>query len=71
MTSTLEVEVQSVKIVYFYEMSFRIIDYFMDKLLWAITESSPYLNANGKVIREPDIDFKHMETKDIDAFELQ
>jgi hypothetical protein len=37
------VEIASVKIAYFQEMAFRIIDYFMDKLLWAITESDPYI----------------------------
>lgn len=42
-TSKLSVEVASVKIVFFYEQAFRIIDYFMDKLLWSITESDPYL----------------------------
>lgn len=42
-TSDLVVDLASVKIVFFYEQAFRIIDYFMDKLLWAITESNPYL----------------------------
>jgi len=42
-TSSLSVEVASAKIVFFYEQAFRIIDYFMDKLLWSITESDPYL----------------------------
>jgi hypothetical protein len=42
-TSALRVEVASVKIVYFFEMSFRVIDYFFDKFLWALTESDPYL----------------------------
>jgi hypothetical protein len=41
--SMITVEVASVKIAYFQEMAFRIIDYFMDKLLWAITESDPYI----------------------------
>ena len=35
-------------------MSFRIIDYFFDKFLWAITESDPYLKVDnqGKKIIE-------------------
>jgi len=53
-TSSLTVEVASVKIVYFYEMSFRVIDYFMDKFLWSITETDPYpsLDAFGNKIKE-------------------
>ena len=42
-TSSLSLEVASVKIVFFHEQAFRIIDYFMDKFLWSITESDPYL----------------------------
>jgi hypothetical protein len=48
-TSSFELDIASVKIVYVFEMSFRIIDYFFDKFLWAITESDPYakIDAHG------------------------
>jgi hypothetical protein len=42
-TSTLNVEIASVKLAFYFEMAFRIIDYFFDKFLWAITESDPYI----------------------------
>lgn len=45
-TSSLKVEVASIKLLYCYEMSFRIIDYFMDKFLWAITDSDYYLSID-------------------------
>jgi hypothetical protein len=53
-TSSLKVEVASVKVVYLFENSFRIIDYFFDKFLWALTESDPYLptDLQGKRIIE-------------------
>jgi hypothetical protein len=43
-TSILKVDLAQLKIMYVFEMSFRIIDYFFDKFLWAITESDPYVN---------------------------
>jgi hypothetical protein len=46
-TSSLTVDIASVKIAYYFEMSFRIIDYFFDKFLWAITESDPYLKVDN------------------------
>lgn len=30
------------KLFYTYEMSFRIIDYFFDKFMWALTDTDPY-----------------------------
>ena len=45
-TSSLKVEVASIKLLFCYEMSFRVIDYFMDKLLWAITESDYYIGID-------------------------
>ena len=64
-TSKLRVEVASVKIVYFYEMSFRIIDYFMDKFLWALTESRPYMNLDnaGNMIDKSPIDLQRMSAE--------
>ena len=46
MTSSLSLDIETVKIIYFFEMSFRIIDYFFDKFLWAITESDPYVKID-------------------------
>jgi hypothetical protein len=46
-TSSFELDMASVKIVYFMEMSQRIIDYFFDKFLWAITESEPYVKFDA------------------------
>ena len=46
-TSSLTLDIASVKIAYYFEMSFRIIDYFFDKFLWAITESDPYLKVDN------------------------
>ncbi len=45
-TSSLSLDIETVKIIYFFEMSFRIIDYFFDKFLWAITESDPYVKID-------------------------
>lgn len=42
-TSSLTVDIPSLKIVYFSEIFLRIIQYITDKLLWALTESDPYL----------------------------
>jgi hypothetical protein len=54
MTSSLTLDIETVKIIYFFEMSFRIIDYFFDKFLWAITESDPYakIDAQGMKVYE-------------------
>jgi hypothetical protein len=53
-TSSLTLDIETVKIIYFFEMSFRIIDYFFDKFLWAITESDPYakIDAQGMKVYE-------------------
>ncbi len=65
-TSSLTVEIASVKISFFFEMAFRIIDYFFDKFLWALTESDPYLkiDPNGKKIIEK-IDISKMRPEEI------
>jgi hypothetical protein len=46
-TSDIVLDLAQVKIVFFFEQAFRVIDYFMDKLLWAIMESDPYLQIDG------------------------
>jgi len=42
MTSKLILDVSAIKILYIYELTFRIQDYFFDKFLWAVTETDPY-----------------------------
>lgn len=38
----LDLEVAQTTIVFDYELIFRIVDYFFDKFLWAISDSDPY-----------------------------
>ena len=38
-TSALELDIRGAQILYCYELSFRVIDYFFDKFLWAFTDS--------------------------------
>ena len=50
--SILELHVDFVKILYIQEVTFRIIDYFMDKFIWALTWSDPYLDIEIKKKKE-------------------
>ena len=38
----LNIVVENVKVLYIQEMAFRIIDYFLDKFIWAVTYTDPY-----------------------------
>ena len=40
--SMLNIVVENVKVLYIQEMAFRIIDYFLDKFIWAVTYTDPY-----------------------------
>ena len=55
-------------------MSFRIIDYFFDKFLYAITESEPYVlgNALNNMHKyDSKIDIKSMTALEIEALDLK
>ena len=72
MTSSLTLDIETVKIIYFFEMSFRIIDYFFDKFLWAITESDPYakIDAQGMKVFEQ-IKLEQMSLEQINAIDMK
>lgn len=40
--SELRLVIEGVKILYIQEVAFRIIDYFLDKFIWAVTMTDPY-----------------------------
>lgn len=40
----LDVDIAMVSIVFEYELIFRVIDYFFDKILWALSDSDPYID---------------------------
>lgn len=62
-TSSLDLDIQKAKIHYCYELSFRVIDYFFDKFLWAITDSDYYEDLEErKRIKEKKIDLDLIET---------
>ena len=41
-TSSLDLDITKAKILYCYELSFRVIDYFFDKFLWAMSDADFY-----------------------------
>ncbi|CDW82625.1 ph domain containing protein [Stylonychia lemnae] len=43
MTSQLILDISAIKILYIYELAFRLQDYFFDKFLWAVTDTDPYV----------------------------
>ena len=44
----------------------------MDKLLWALTESSPYLNVEGsKFLKDDQIDIAGMSVEDMEILDLR
>ena len=53
-------------------MSFRIIDYFFDRFLWAITESDPYakIDAQGMKVYEQ-INLEQMSVEQINAMNMK
>ena len=54
-----------------YEMFMRIIDYFFDKFLWAITEADPYEGFEATKRKSLTlIDFNKMDVEQASAFDL-
>lgn len=62
-TSALELDIRGAQILYCYELTFRVIDYFFDKFLWAFTDSDYYEDQEERRrLKEKKIDLDLIET---------
>ena len=69
--SKIRLEVAQIKLMFCYEMFMRIIDYFFDKFLWAITEADPYEDFEATKRKSLTlIDFNKMDVEQASAFDL-
>ena len=69
--SKLKLEVASIKLLFCYEMFMRIIDYFFDKFLWAITDTDPYEAFEIKKRKSVNlIDFSKMDINLATSYDL-
>ena len=58
--------------MYVFELSFRIIDYFFDKFLWAITDTDPYARFNQALDNERvSRDMEDMNESDIENLDMK
>jgi hypothetical protein len=63
--------VAQIKLIFCYEMFMRIIGYFFDKFLWAITEADPYEYFEATKRKSLTlIDFNKMDIEQASAFDL-
>ena len=68
--SSLSCEIAETKILFQWEHFMRVIDYFFDKFLWALTDSNPYESREDRLKKGHLIDLGSMSLSEIRAFDL-